>query len=71
MKSYIYIDLTSNSTQSLAKLYEEINNKMTGVTGFKFIVPEIYTQLKDLAGNPTQELVNYTTMSFAKYILVI
>lgn len=44
---------------------------MTGVTGFKFIVPEIYTQLKDLAGNPTQELVNYTTMSFAKYILVI
>lgn len=44
-----------------AKLYEEINNKMTGV-------PEIYTPLKDLAGNPTQELVNYTIMAFAKYI---
>ncbi|WP_394903449.1 hypothetical protein [Clostridium butyricum] len=43
------------------KLYEEINNKMTGV-------PEIYTPLKDLAGNPTQELVNYTIMAFAKYI---
>lgn len=48
-RNRICIDLTSNSTPSLAKLYEEINNKMTGV-------PEIYTPLKDLAGNPTQEL---------------
>ncbi|WP_455792182.1 hypothetical protein [Clostridium butyricum] len=60
-RNRICIDLTSNSTPSLAKLYEEINNKMTGV-------PEIYTPLKDLAGNPTQELVNYTIMAFAKYI---
>jgi hypothetical protein len=67
-RNRICIDLTSNSTPSLAKLYEEINNKMTGITGFKFIPPGIYTPLKDLAGNPTQELVNYTTMAFAKYI---
>ena len=41
---------------------------MTGLEGFELEVPNVIVLLRKLAGYPSQKLVNYTTMAFAKYI---
>ncbi len=60
-------EITSNKKPTLETLYKSINNKITGIEGFKLGIFGEFP-LKSLAGYPSQELVNYTTMAFAKYI---
>ena len=66
-RNVICKSITHNENPELEMLYSMINNKITGLEGFKLGIFGKYP-LRSLAGNPSQELVNYTTMAFAKYI---